>query len=119
LGRRKQRHFAVNWAIIASVLAGAILTFDFFTKFIGVIDRVTKLCCAPQPTVSVASSNTDWGGQYLVFAFEDLPASFSLGTIELEIKEATGPTQIGGSQAAQILERTVNSELPATDLSKS
>jgi hypothetical protein len=111
------RPHVITWAAIAAVLAGAILIFDFITKSVGVVERVNTLCCAPAPPppkVAVTVRDTDWRSQCLIFAFEHISRDFALGRIKLDIKSARGPTPIGGYQAAEILTRLVNAELPAS-----
>lgn len=107
----------LTWAAIAGILAAATLVFDFFTKAVGVADKIISYCCAPKPltpTVSVRPVDADWGGQCLEFAFVDIPSNFALGRIELEVISTKGPSPIGGDQAAEILTRNVQAELPAS-----
>ncbi|MEZ5590255.1 MAG: hypothetical protein R3F53_05930 [Gammaproteobacteria bacterium] len=106
-----------KWAIITILLPATILVFDFITKAIGVADIIKNICCAPKPVlpvVAVRKTDTDWGGQCLEFAFSNLPENFALGRINLDINSSNGPIPIGGFQAAEILTRKINQELPAT-----
>ena len=49
---------------------------------------------------------------------ENLPNDFALGTIQLEVVAATGPSPISGDMAATIQQWTVHKELPLTHLTE-
>ena len=91
--------------------------FDFITKGVGIIDIVKNKSGTPKPVVAVATVrqiDKEWGGQCLEFAFSNLSKEFALGRIKLKVKSSNGPTSTGGNQAAEILTREINQELPST-----
>ncbi|WP_319547796.1 hypothetical protein [Desulfogranum marinum] len=115
--RSQMGRIKLKWVSIAALLTAAILVFDFITKAVGVVDTIKNICCAPKPVAAVVSVRTvdsDWGGQCLEFGFSNLPKTFALGRIKLDIESTAGPTPIGGNQAADILTREINQVLPAT-----
>jgi hypothetical protein len=100
------------WGAIAAVLAATILVFDFITKGVGIIDPIIKLCCAPEPKVTLRVKPNGWDGQCLSFAFENLPSGFAIGRIRLNVTRAAGPNAIAGNPTADIKVLPVSAELP-------
>lgn len=107
-----------RWPLIAGLLAAAILIFDFFSKGVGVVDRISEwITPQPTPTVLVSPVEVAGGGTCVEFAFGHLPDDFVLGEIRLDIVSAFGPTPIAGDMAAEVIARTVNMEVSPAVLS--
>ncbi len=104
--------FGRLWAPIAVVLVAVVLVLDFFTKSIGLIEKVIELIDGPvQPIVAVTEVPVENSSSCLQFAFENLPEDFVLGDIHLEILAASGPDELTGDMASTVLERTVNFQI--------
>ena len=105
----------ITWGSIAAVLTAVILVIDFFTKSLGAGEAIVEWfrpAPSPQVTVTVRTVNVPGNSQCLEFAFADLPETFKLGKIRLNVQRATGPETISGDQSAAITVREVNAILP-------
>lgn len=103
---------AAKWAVIAAVLAAVILVIDFFTKSIGLFEKVqSKIETGRDPVVLINEKAYDNSSSCLEFAFSNLPENFVLGDIRLSIISADGPDQITGDMASDVFAKTVNEEL--------
>ena len=70
------------------------------------------------PRVFLTQHTKPTGKECLLFVFENLPDGFALGTIQLEVVAATGPSPISGKMAADIREWTIHKKLPLTHLTE-
>jgi len=104
--------FGRLWAPIAVVLIAFVLALDFFTKSIGLVEKMIELIGgSAQPIVVVTEVPVKDSSSCLKFAFENLAEDFVLGNIRLEILAASGPDELTGNMASTVLERTVNFEI--------
>lgn len=108
----QKKSLAAKWGAIAAMLAAIILVIDFFTKSIGLVQKIQLLIRGtPDPVVLVKERPFKNSSSCLEFAFADLPESFALGEIRLAIIGSEGPDQITGNMASDVFEKTVNDTL--------
>ena len=79
---RDQKSFKRVCVSILGIMAAVVLVIDFFTKSVGVVDKLIEWA-VPQstPLVHVSSIDMGAGGTCLKFGFNNLAEDFDLGTI--------------------------------------
>ena len=105
-------------AVVLGIVPAAVVAVEFFTGAIGIVDKVRDwVVPSPIPSVRLAVVELDAGNECLEFAFSNLPKTFALGEVQLDVVGANGPVPMAGDMSARILEVFVNKELPPTVLS--
>lgn len=106
-----------TWAKTVATLGVVGIIAEGITHSEDIWKFISKLCCAPQPSVrvQVLQGEAVGGGDCLSFAFEKLPASFRLGEIALPIENPM-VANLPGDQAAAILQTKVKTPIADTQI---
>ena len=104
-----------RWLRLSVALMAAATFFEFATNSFGFGQLVVGLISAPRAPSVTAGERAP---HCIRFAFEHLPADFTVGNIVFRIVDRFGPVPMGGDMAAIVVPLPVNIELSPTVFSQ-